>query len=248
MKRFIWIFSLLLMVTGAVAQNKPKTVTSPATKKANPAPLMKTKLDTLSYSLGQSVGGQLKAIDVNDLNYLLFRKGVEDLLKGLPSVLTQQQISVALNEQFTKQNEKQISETKEKGKRFLAENKKRPGVFTLPNGLQYEILKEGSGASPKLTDTIVANYVGWVIEGKEFDNSYKRGQPLKIQVNNLIKGWTEALIRMTAGSKWKLYIPSELGYGDYGTPDGTIPGGATLVFEMELLEVIPDKTAKTNNQ
>ncbi|MGE5106965.1 MAG: FKBP-type peptidyl-prolyl cis-trans isomerase [Sphingobacteriales bacterium] len=250
MKRIILVFGLSVIGISVIAQVKPRTGTKPAAKapvKA-PAAAMKTNLDTLSYSFGQSVAGQLKNIDVKDLNYALFRKGVEDGMKGLPSALSPEQMNASLNAHFMAQTIKQASGKKEEGKKFLADNKKRNGVITLPNGLQYEIIKEGNGPVPKITDTVVAHYAGSVLNGQEFDNSYKRGQPLKRQVNGLIQGWTEALLRMPVGSKWKLYIPSELGYGDYGTQDGSIPGGATLIFEMELLELIPDKTSvKQNN-
>ena len=126
---------------------------------------------------------------------------------------------------------------KEAGKKFLAENKKRPGVIELPNGLQYEILKAGTGEKPKATDTVKAHYAGSLINGQEFDNSYKRGEPLEIPVSGVIQGWVQALQMMPVGSKWKLYIPSDLGYGDRGA-GGAIPGGAALIFEIELLEIV----------
>lgn len=245
MKRIILVFSLSIFILSTMAQVKQKAVTKPAAKA--PAAPMKTKLDTLSYSFGQSVAGQLKNIDVQNLNYALFRKGVEDGMKGLPSSLSSEQMNASLNAHFMAQSMKQVNATKAEGKRFLAENKKRPGVIELPNGLQYEIIKAGTGPVPHATDTILANYSGTTLDGKEFDNSFKRGQPLKRHVNGLVQGWTEALIRMPVGSKWKLFIPSELGYGDYGMGQD-IPGGATLIFEMELLELIPDKTSvKQNN-
>ena len=130
-----------------------------------------------------------------------------------------------------------LSAVKEEGKKFLAENKKRPGVVELPNGLQYEIIKQGTGEKPKATDTVKAHYAGSLINGQEFDNSYKRGQPLVIPVSGVIQGWVQALQLMPVGSKWKLYIPSNLGYGDRGA-GGAIPGGATLIFEIELIEIV----------
>jgi FKBP-type peptidyl-prolyl cis-trans isomerase len=129
------------------------------------------------------------------------------------------------------------SAVKEEGKKFLAENKKRPGVIELPNGLQYEIIRQGTGEKPKATDTVKAHYAGSLINGTEFDNSYKRGQPLVIPVSGVIQGWVQALQMMPVGSKWKLFIPSDLGYGDRGA-GGAIPGGAALIFEIELLEIV----------
>ena len=125
---------------------------------------------------------------------------------------------------------------KEKGAKFLEENKKKPGIVTLPDGLQYEIITKGTGAIPTAADTVKANYAGALLNGQEFDNSYKRGEPLIIPVSGVIRGWTEALQLMPVGSKWKLYIPSELGYGDRGA--GAIPGGATLEFTIELLDIV----------
>ena len=125
---------------------------------------------------------------------------------------------------------------KVKSNKFLDENKKRPGVITLPSGLQYEIITKGTGAIPTANDTVKANYAGTLINGFEFDNSYKRGEALEIPVNRVISGWTEALELMPVGSKWKLYIPSNLGYGDRGA--GQIPGGAVLIFTLELLDIV----------
>jgi FKBP-type peptidyl-prolyl cis-trans isomerase len=123
------------------------------------------------------------------------------------------------------------------GAKFLEENKKRTGVVILPSGLQYEIITPGTGPVPKATDTVKANYIGSLINGQEFDNSYKRGEALTIPVGGVIRGWTEALQLMPVGSKWKLYIPSDLGYGDRGA--GTaIPGGAALIFTVELLDIV----------
>jgi FKBP-type peptidyl-prolyl cis-trans isomerase FklB len=127
-------------------------------------------------------------------------------------------------------------ENKKEGAEFLGENKTKEGVVTLPSGLQYRILTEGTGPKPAATDTVTCNYKGTLINGTEFDSSYKRGQPLSIQVNGVIKGWTEALQLMPVGSKWQLFIPSDLGYGDRGS--GPVIGpGATLIFEVELLSI-----------
>ena len=123
-----------------------------------------------------------------------------------------------------------------KGKAWLAENKKRTGVVELPSGLQYEVIKEGSGESPKATSTVTTHYAGTLIDGTEFDSSIKRGEPATFAVNGVIKGWTEALQLMKPGAKWKLYIPSDLAYGDAGSPPAIGPG-ETLIFEVELISV-----------
>ncbi|MBI3718706.1 MAG: FKBP-type peptidyl-prolyl cis-trans isomerase [Sphingobacteriales bacterium] len=243
-KQSLFVISLSVLGVTVMAQPKTKVAARPVAK--TPIASLKTKLDSLSYAFGQSVASQLKNVEVKDLNYAIFRKGVEDGMKGAKSAMSSEQMNNCLNEHFMGEKMKEVNAAKAEGKKFLAENKKRSGVIELPNGLQYEIIKTGNGPVPKVSDTIVAHYAGTLLNGKEFDNSYKRGEPIRYPANHLVKGWTEALTRMPAGSKWKLYIPSDLGYGDYG--QGEIPGGAVLVFEMELLEVIPDKgTGKLNN-
>jgi FKBP-type peptidyl-prolyl cis-trans isomerase FklB len=133
------------------------------------------------------------------------------------------------------QNDKLTAE-KEAGVAFLAENKKQEGIIELPNGIQYLIVKEGSGPKPSLNNTIKAHYKGSLLTGKEFDSSYRRGQPFSAKPTQLIKGWQDVIPMMPVGSIWRLWIPSDYAYGDRGT--GSIPGGATLVFEIELLEII----------
>lgn len=130
-----------------------------------------------------------------------------------------------------------INKQKEEGAAFLAANKNNEGVIELPEGLQYTILQEGSGAKPRVNSTVRAHYAGALLDGKEFDSSYKRGQPFEARVNQLIKGWQIVLPMMAEGSKWRLWIPSDLGYGDRGAGAG-IPGGATLVFDVELIKVL----------
>jgi FKBP-type peptidyl-prolyl cis-trans isomerase len=147
---------------------------------------------------------------------------------------------MTIQEKLKENQAKKLAKVKEDGEAFLAANAKRPGVITLPDGLQYEVIKKSDSvsASPTLQDTVVTNYKGTLIDGTEFDNSYKRGQPLTLPVGGVIKGWTEALQLMHVGDKWKIYIPSELAYGDRGAGQA-IPGGAALVFEMELIGIKP---------
>jgi FKBP-type peptidyl-prolyl cis-trans isomerase FklB len=157
------------------------------------------------------------------------------------AVLTQLQTEVRARQQEKMKLEQEkmkvaAEENKKEGAEFLGENKTKEGVVTLPSGLQYKILTEGTGPKPAATDTVTCNYKGTLINGTEFDSSYKRGQPLSIQVNGVIKGWTEALQLMPVGSKWQLFIPSDLGYGDRAS--GPVIGpGATLIFEVELLSI-----------
>src|ERR1041385_2854019 len=201
---------------------------------------LKTKKDKVSYSIGMNIGHNFKAqsIDV-DLDIVL--KGMKDALSDGKLLMTEEEAQTIMNE-FQKEmgakqesKNKQLGETNMKeGAAFLAENKKKPGVVTLPSGLQYKILKEGNGPKPTLTQTFTANYRGTLINGKEFDSSYRRGEPLTYPVNKVIKGWAEALQMMSVGSKWQLFVPSELAYGIHGMGQDIGPN-ATLIFEIELL-------------
>ena len=196
-----------------------------------------------SYSIGANWGNSLKRQEVEvDLEATI--KGLRDGLAG-KSVLTDQELREALsalNQEIRAKMEekrKHLGETnKQEGEKFLAENKTEPGVITLPSGLQYKVLVEGSGESPKSNDVVTANYRGTLIDGTEFDSSSKSGQPLVRPANMLIKGWTEALQLMKPGAKWELYVPSELAYGERGA-GAQIGPNATLIFEMELVSFKP---------
>ncbi|MGE5301114.1 MAG: FKBP-type peptidyl-prolyl cis-trans isomerase [Acidobacteriota bacterium] len=205
---------------------------------------LKDKKDKLSYAIGLDVGGALKKQSV-DVNTDIFMQGVKDALSGGKKLLTDEEVRETMTafskELAAKQAEamKKLGEkNKEEGEAFLAENKKKEGVKTLPDGLQYKVITEGKGASPKATDTVTVNYRGTFIDGKEFDSSYKRNQPATFAVNGVIPGWTEALQLMKEGSKWQLFIPAKLAYGERGA-GGVIGPNATLIFEVELLSIKP---------
>jgi FKBP-type peptidyl-prolyl cis-trans isomerase FklB len=208
---------------------------------ADQSPL-KDKKDKLSYAIGLDVGNALKRQSV-DINTDIFMQGVKDALSGGKKLLTDEEVRETMTafskELAAKQAEtmKKLAEkNKEEGETFLAENKKKEGVKTLPDGLQYKVLVEGKGMSPKATDTVTVNYRGTFIDGKEFDSSYKRGQPATFAVNGVIPGWTEALQMMKEGSKWELFIPAKLAYGERGA-GGVIGPDATLIFEVELVSI-----------
>jgi FKBP-type peptidyl-prolyl cis-trans isomerase FklB len=173
----------------------------------------------------------------------ILARGLRDGLAGGKTLLTDDEAQAALKamqDDLRAKQQAKIQEAaganKKEGEAFLADNKAKEGVVALPSGLQYKILKEGTGPKPAATDSVVCNYQGTLINGKEFDSSYKRGQPATFPVNGVIKGWTEALQLMPVGSKWQLFIPSELAYGDRGA-GADIGPGATLVFEVELLSI-----------
>jgi len=240
MKQFFLGLSVLTMAgLAADAQVKPKV---PVKHTAVSAPFaIKNATDSFSYALGMNIANNLKQQGVEEVNYAAMQKAMKDIYGKQSPALTEDQANKTIQEKIKLMQEAKANKVKAEGIAFLANNAKRPGVFTLKSGLQYEVLHKSDSAvlvSPTLEDTVVTNYKGTLIDGTEFDNSYKRGQPLTLPVGGVIKGWTEALQLMHVGDKWKIYIPSELGYGDRGA-GGAIPGGATLVFEMELLGIKP---------
>jgi len=207
--------------------------------RADDKPAFKNPKEKSSYSIGANMGNSLKRQEVEvDLEAII--KGLSDGLAG-KSVLNDQELRdvlSALSQELRAKSEekrKRLGETnKMEGEKFLAENKTKPGVITLPSGLQYKILAEGSGESPKSNDVVTANYRGTLIDGTEFDSSAKNNQPLVRPANMLIKGWTEALQLMKPGAKWQLFVPPDLAYGERGA-GAQIGPNATLIFEMELV-------------
>lgn len=231
--------SLAILAQGA----KPKTSTalkttatkSSTSKAIAPKPVLKNGVDSLSYALGVSLASYYKTQGINELNSELLSKACGDLLQGKTTLLDNNAASVFLNNYMTKLQAEKSKSTKEAGEKYLAANKNRPGVKVTQSGLQYEVLQEGTGEKPGAADTVTCHYRGTFIDGKGFDNSYDRGQPISFPLNGVIKGWTEGLQLMPVGSKYKFYIPYSLGYGEYDYM--SIPGGSTLVFEVELIEV-----------
>lgn len=229
--KIIFLALLLPMTVSSYAQTK-KPVHHSAVKKV--AAL--TSTDSLSYAIGVQVAEYYKTQGVEKVNEEYIKKAFNDVYNNKKLIISEDACNMDIQQKLQEFMTKKASAVKEEGEKFLAENKKRPGVITLPDGLQYEIITKGTGPIPTGTDTVVINYSGALINGQEFDNSYKRGQPLTYPVARFIRGWTEALEMMPVGSKWKLYVPSDLGYGDRGA--GTaIPGGSTLIFEIELLKI-----------
>jgi len=225
---------LLLPFSTAFAQKKKLVTPKPIASKTQAM----NSIDSLSYSIGVQVAEYYKETqNVDKINPEYVKKAIIDVYNNKPLTIQEEQANMFIQTKLQEFMSNKIKAVKDSGNKFLEENKKRPGVVTLPDGMQYEIITKGTGQLPTAKDTVKANYIGTLIDGKEFDNSYKRGEPLTIPVSGVIQGWTEALQLMPVGSKWELYIPSDLAYGDRGA-GGVIPGGATLIFTIELLDIV----------
>lgn len=219
----------MVMVANTVLASETSELTTPKEK--------------ASYAIGMEMGNSLKKNGV-DINPDLLTKGIKDVLTGQKTQLTDQAAGSILTdlqkEMQAKRQEKMKAlgeKNKIEGEAFLAENMKKEGVKTLPSGLQYKVITEGKGKSPSATDTVTVQYTGRLVDGTEFDSSYKRGQAATFAVNGVIKGWTEALQLMKEGSKWQLYLPSNLAYGEAGTSGGPIGPNAVLIFDVELVSL-----------
>lgn len=255
------VVGLCAVAAFAVAQQgaapkAPPTENLPAGGAAAPAasPLKSLK-ERSSYAIGADIGHGLKEQKL-DLDPALLARGIADSLAGNKSLMSDKEIHETMVElqklvdaqhkeaqaKIAEQTKKLGEKNKAEGTAFLAENKKREGVKTLASGLQYKVLKEGKGATPKPTDNVTTNYRGKFLDGTEFDSSYSRGEPAVFPVNRVIPGWTEALQLMKEGDKWQLFVPSDLAYGPRGFGND-IPPNATLVFEIELLKVQPGEAA-----
>ena len=202
-------------------------------------------MDKLSYALGLNIGHQLKEMGLRDrLTVADYAAAIDDVLKGNTPQIGMDEATNLLNDFFTRLEQQQRAaaeaagaEAKSAGERFLAENAKRPGITVTPSGLQYEVLTEGTGRSPKATDTVRCHYHGTLIDGTVFDSSYQRNQPADFGLNQVIAGWTEGVQLMKEGGKYRFYLPYHLAYGEHGAGN-TIPPYAALVFDVELLKVL----------
>lgn len=238
--------------TATTTAKKPAAKTGTATKPASKVALT-TPREKASYALGYNLGRNLKGQMV-DVDPAIVTQAIKDAYAGTPSPLTEEEIRAALTQlqQDTRakleEKSKEVSAENEKaGAAFLAANKSKQGVVTLASGLEYKIITEGKGPKPTASDTVVCNYRGTLINGEEFDSSAKHGQAATFPVSGVIKGWTEALQLMPVGSKWELYIPPSLAYGDRGAGPMIGPG-STLVFEVELLSIKPKEAAPSSPQ
>ncbi len=233
MKRLLFSIVLFAFVTPLLAEDRP--------------PLKETK-DKVSYAIGLDIGNTFKKQGMQ-LNTDALAAGVKDAITGAKPLMSDDEVkntmitfSKDMNERQGKVMEEQRAKNVADGEKFLSANKAKPDVKTTASGLQYKVIKDGSGTPPKETDSVTVNYRGTLVDGTEFDSSYKRGEPATFPVNRVIKGWTEALQLMKPGSKYQLFIPANLAYGDRAT-GGDIGPASTLIFDVELLSVKPGEAA-----
>lgn len=194
-------------------------------------------MDKFSYAIGLGIGQNLLGMGAKNISVEDFAQAITDVLNGNETALTHTEARDIVNKYFAELEKTISAENVRKGEDFLNNNKEKEGVKTLPSGLQYEVITEGNGKKPKATDKVKCHYEGTLIDGTLFDSSIQRGEPAVFGVNQVIPGWVEALQLMTEGSKWRLYIPSDLGYGAQGAGE-MIPPHSTLIFDVELLEVL----------
>ena len=239
MKKTMFVLALgsgLIFGQTGFGQTK-KTNSNTSNSKTQPKTMLKTKADQFSYAVGLNIAQGIKSQGLSDsINTQALAQAIEDVLKNKPLAIKLEESQQIIQSYFQGQQSKAAEKNIAEGKKFLEENKKKPGVVTLPSGLQYIVLKEGTGEMPKATDNVTTHYHGTLINGDVFDSSVERGQPATFGVSQVIRGWTEALQLMKTGSKWKLFIPSDLAYGDQGAGPKIGPG-TTLIFEVELLSI-----------
>lgn len=192
-------------------------------------------MDKVSYALGMSIGHQLQQMNATDLNIDDFAQAIKDVFAG-NAHLTDSEAQIAVQTFFQQKAEEEAKAAKAEGENFLAENAKKPGVKTLPSGLQYQVLREGNGKKPTATDQVECHYEGTLINGQVFDSSYRRGETATFGLNQVIKGWTEGLQLMQEGAKYRFFIPYNLAYGEQGAGQ-SIPPYAALIFDVELIKV-----------
>jgi FKBP-type peptidyl-prolyl cis-trans isomerase FklB len=197
---------------------------------------LKTENDKVSYSLGVMMGNNLKKSGVDTINEVALAAAISDVYSSGELKVSEDSAKQILDAYFEKLREQKKQKSQDEAKSFLEENKKKEGVMVLPSGLQYQIVKEGNGPKPALNDQVTVHYTGKLLNGTVFDSSVERNEPATFPVSGVIPGWTEALQLMPVGSKWNLFIPSELAYGERGA-GGSIPPNSTLIFEVELLAI-----------
>jgi FKBP-type peptidyl-prolyl cis-trans isomerase len=201
---------------------------------------IKTEADSMSFALGVNIAASMKQSDMKDVNVMAVAKGIEAALSEKEGVMTNEEAIQFLNSYFTKERERVAAENLEAGTKFLEENATKEGVVVDTTGIQYKVLVEGEGAKPSATDKVRVHYHGTRIDGSVFDSSVERGEPFETKLNQVIKGWTIGVQKMSVGSKYIFYIPSNLAYGANPRPGGPVKPNDVLIFEVELLDIIEE--------
>jgi FKBP-type peptidyl-prolyl cis-trans isomerase FklB len=235
MKKSILFVLILLSTCNLFAQSKKKVASQASATTASVK--LNNQTDSLSYSIGIMVASFYKQQGITNINDAVVNRAIKDKMSGDSTLLTEQQCNQVLMGYIEKAKAEKAAVAKKQGEAFLAENKTKPGVVTTASGLQYTVLKQGTGPKPALTDKVRCDYEGKLIDGTVFDSSVKQGKPIEFAVNGVIAGWTEALQLMNAGSKYRLFIPSNLAYGDQQMGSDIKPG-STLIFDVDLIEIV----------
>lgn len=240
MKKTVITLMLPFCALALNAQTKAKTTTVKKTtttvKKVAPAIVFKSTLDSASYAFGNTMATSMKNDGLNSLNYELLVKGLKDAFGNATPLISKDKSQEAISKLFANVSKQKYAPAIAEGKAFLEKNKLQTGVQVTPSGIQYQVITRGTGIRPKATDTVLVNYKGTLLNGKQFDSSYDRNEPLSLPLNGVIAGWTEGVQLMQTGSKYKFFIPYNLAYGERGA-GADIPPYSTLIFEIELLKV-----------
>jgi FKBP-type peptidyl-prolyl cis-trans isomerase len=241
-KALLTLFIAATAITG-FAQTAKKTVTAKKTTGAKTLTktvvkpvVLRNTLDSASYAFGLGTASNMKQGGINSLNYDLLLQGFKDAFAGKTPLIDKQKAEVAINNLVSGVTKAKFAPQINAGKTFLENNKKQAGIQVTPSGLQYQVLTKGTGVNPKLTDTVLVHYKGTLLDGKQFDSSYDRKEPISFPLNGVIPGWTEGVQLMQPGAKYKFFIPYQLAYGERGAGND-IPPFSTLIFEVELLKV-----------
>lgn len=236
MKKILFLIFSAAVFSYGCGSVKKEIPATPVVSLTPVGPTISTQLDSASYAFGASIANDLKSRGVTSLEYSLVTKGMTDVFTGGTPMLSPEKSQEVIYGYLTLLDKKKFDSAITEANNFLAENKKKAGVITLPSGLQYEVLTAGSGPKPKAADEVTVHYKGTLLDGKQFDSSYDRGEPTTFMLNQVIPGWTEGIQQMPKGSKYRFYIPYALAYGERGAGK-EIPPYSTLIFEVELLKI-----------